>query len=436
MNLKHYKTRAFTLVELLVVIAIIGMLIALLLPAVQAARAAAQRMQCSNNLKQLGLALHNYHDVHESFPNGMPTEVFINASGAWTITHYNWSVHSALLPFIEQSAVGMTIAAGRANFLRTNPGIDLGEFPGAPGTTGGPPLPEGLVRDLKFAITTTIPAFLCPADNEGLRKRDADATYSDVAGTNNPSALAIGRVNYTVSSGDWSVHRDGNTGAPGAASPHPDQRTWSRGPIEARRTHGLAEIQDGTSNTIIMAERAIHNERNVRSIRGGVVAGLNSDGDPPRVWNASGNWQGVAHVQFSAANCMSLREGNQITRAIPDGMLRRGDSGRPGYQWPRSEPIQTWSDTILPPNSPTCHSYGSRTQTENGDNNGPILAPPTSYHTGGVNVVFADGSVHFITDNIHAGNLATARGVQTGPSQFGVWGALGSRNGGEAVSRP
>ena len=93
------KKTGFTLVELLVVIAIIGILIALLLPAVQAAREAARRMQCTNNLKQIGLGLHNYHDTNSAFPPALGgTDNIINTAGNW----YNWHILSfqvALLPF-------------------------------------------------------------------------------------------------------------------------------------------------------------------------------------------------------------------------------------------------------------------------------------------------------------------------------------------------
>lgn len=110
----------FTLVELLVVIAIIGILVGLLLPAVQAAREAARRMQCSNNLKQFGLAMHNYHDTHKTLPSGYITDVLppaqLNTASMMSIvqrTHWSWGAF--VLPFIEQGNVFNSLTDGTSN---------------------------------------------------------------------------------------------------------------------------------------------------------------------------------------------------------------------------------------------------------------------------------------------------------------------------------
>ena len=143
----HRSRRGFTLIELLVVIAIIAVLIALLLPAVQAAREAARRAQCVNNLKQMGLALHNYHQSISSFPLAQGLGVTnLTTTGGWA----QWSAQSMMLPYMEQSAVYKAI---NFNFLSSY------DMAGQQNYT---------------ASTTTINSFLCPSDgNAGVGGRPA-----------------------------------------------------------------------------------------------------------------------------------------------------------------------------------------------------------------------------------------------------------------------
>ena len=135
------RRRGFTLVELLVVIAIIGILIALLLPAVQAAREAARRMQCSNNLKQIGLALHNYHDTNKCFPPG----------SFWyglDYANYRGSILIRLFPFLEQQ-----------------PLYDLYDF----SNPGGVTIDNQKLPDSNDLIqSTVVPVYVCPSDNRQL----------------------------------------------------------------------------------------------------------------------------------------------------------------------------------------------------------------------------------------------------------------------------
>ncbi len=146
MNRTHHRKSSdgFTLVELLVVIAIIGILVALLLPAVQSAREAARRIQCTNNLRQIGLSLLNHHDSHKSFPQGLYTAV----DGVYREIGLGWA--TKLLPYMEEGAVYDQIAS-----FRPSDGSD----PWDPGT------PAKALLDSTFipGAGAVIPSFLCPS---------------------------------------------------------------------------------------------------------------------------------------------------------------------------------------------------------------------------------------------------------------------------------
>lgn len=146
------KRRGFTLVELLVVIAIIGILVGLLLPAVQAAREAARRMSCSNNVKQIGLAMHNYHDTHRSFPYGS-----FNLREAWPANGSNW--RALLLPFIEQGNVYNQLSfTFTSNFMS-------GGAAGANAYSGNEVLINLLVPTYRCPSTAFEPFHIAPVSN-------------------------------------------------------------------------------------------------------------------------------------------------------------------------------------------------------------------------------------------------------------------------------
>jgi len=386
---------AFTLVELLVVIAIIGVLVGLLLPAVQAAREAARRMSCSNNVKQLGLAVHNYHSAYDRLPvNGTGTRRFQSGvSEARTLAQVpisnsrlemSWLV--AITPFIEQQALWEQIS----NPLRDP--VSGRTFPAmGPG-------PRRWLEDHAVARydpwLTEISGFRCPSD----------------PGVGLPGQ---GRTNYVACVGDSSIQMNGivqETGAENTAQSEAG-RAACRGVFVHRTEMRFRDILDGLSNTICAAEIITDLGDNDNRSRGAVggdirVAGgiqlCDGDVDPlrPRFWRAGFN-------------------------AVPVvGGGTSGEHGR-GLKWAHSRTVWGMCTTINPPNSLLCMA---------GSNFSDAIVPPSSQHQGGVHVLMADGAVKFVTDSIEAGNQQSAQ-VGLGPnylqpgsaSPFGLWGALGTR---------
>jgi prepilin-type processing-associated H-X9-DG protein len=203
-------------VELLVVIAIIGILVALLLPAVQAAREAARRTDCVNNLKQLGLAVHNYHDTHKYFPFGK------GPSYPGAPVYARWSAHALILSFMEQGNV--------------QGAIDFNYPPATPGMGGVIPFmpPYSNPNGINVAISKTlIPPFLCPSD-----PTTGDGTWP-------------GQTNYGVNQGGWLCDRGDSPPSPNDISPLELQT----GVMYYLNTTNMASIIDGTSNTAMISEK-------------------------------------------------------------------------------------------------------------------------------------------------------------------------------------
>ncbi len=224
--LSFWKRRGFTLVELLVVIAIIGILVALLLPAVQAAREAARRMSCSNNLKQFGLALHNYHDTYKQFPT---------AGANWANPQVGWQVQ--VLPFVEQEPL----------FERAKMGDRLG-VPWWQVDSVDPGDPAWSINDLRYK---QVPYTVCPSDGEG-QDRDANWAQTNYSGSlgsqrtpSNNGACApylVPGVNYENPGGDAD---HGNTTV----------KTNISGMFGRLGVNiAFGDVKDGTSNTIHVGE--------------------------------------------------------------------------------------------------------------------------------------------------------------------------------------
>ena len=200
----RYKKSGFTLVELLVVIAIIGILIALLLPAVQAAREAARRSQCTNNLKNLALAMHNYHDTYNNLPS---------------IGHDGWDCDTAswvlpLLPFIEQQ--GLYDMTNTNGYVRVNGGVNL-EY-----------------RQMELSIMT------CPSDRS-------------VLGESNADDWCHRRGSYAVNMGNTNYAQQDNNSWDGLGVDKND-----KAPFTVNKWYDFAWMDDGLSNTLLMSEVPIN----------------------------------------------------------------------------------------------------------------------------------------------------------------------------------
>jgi prepilin-type N-terminal cleavage/methylation domain-containing protein/prepilin-type processing-associated H-X9-DG protein len=367
---RNVQRRAFTLVELLVVIAIIGILIALLLPAVQAAREAARRSQCTNNLKQLGLAIHNYHDTNKKIPPRMSGPL---GPGTDSGPFYNPFTNALprLLPYIEQTALYSQFTSPQ-----TYGGTTYASWCGMPWDSNYKPW------DAKIGT------FLCPSDG----------------GASNASPSQVGVSSYHCSTGDypgwWGDPT--NRGAFETGYLYYSWSTWYRG------FSGFEGITDGTSNTIAFSERGVPNSSTAGTTTTDVATNQQT------AINYSGTSSPIA--------CMGLKGGgNRYANGVATANWGPGCFS---YGWAgRNAEIST----VLPPNAPSCSIY-------NEDWNA-VMWSASSYHPGGVNAAFMDGSVRFVSDTIDTGNLSLAP-VASGPSPYGVWGALGSKSGGEVAQIP
>ncbi|MEO1617837.1 MAG: DUF1559 domain-containing protein [Planctomycetota bacterium] len=405
--------KAFTLVELLVVIAIIGILVGLLLPAVQAAREAARRMSCSNNFKQIGLAIHNYHSTFKRLPQQMSgPSVDPTAGGTWGNQQNNptcqmgnsWMI--GILPFCEQQGLWEDIS---------NPynrdGFIWGPFGPAPENDAGNNYDPWL---------TEVPMFRCPSDpGRGLPAR--------------------GRTNYAACSGDawWSAPWNNDTSmtyGPWAWNfvGYTENSGWSqraneshRGVFKQRQQTRFRDILDGLSNTVMCGEIATDLGDNDRRTNALSMVECQEDvnfavwnfGDPerPRFWDISLG----PDLSINPSAAWTARYGR-------------------GFRWHSGFEANTGFKTILPPNSPSCgFNAGDWFPDLHGGN-----YTASSRHQGGAHVLMGDGAVIFMTDSVDAGNqeaeqvsnnATTPESVIGARSPFGLWGALGTRASSEVV---
>jgi prepilin-type N-terminal cleavage/methylation domain-containing protein/prepilin-type processing-associated H-X9-DG protein len=273
------KRSAFTLIELLVVIAIIAVLIGLLLPAVQKVREAAARMSCQNNLKQIGLALHNYHDTYQKFPSG-----FYNSGADGYLLYTTWEVQ--ILPMLEQTALAQQTRA----WLIANPGN--------PWQASNP------------SIAATVPMFICPSNP---RPKVIDAGSSGIG-------APVSLTSYL--------------GCAGTTSGNP---VSADGVLYADSKIRLTDITDGTSNTLLVGER-------------------------PASTDLQWGWWPAAYGTSGAGDGDCVLGSRDAALALYLGAPATNVGLRPGNLNYQGDAAHWWSA-----------------------------------HTGGVNFLFADGSIHFLS---------------------------------------
>jgi prepilin-type N-terminal cleavage/methylation domain-containing protein/prepilin-type processing-associated H-X9-DG protein len=335
--------RAFTLIELLVVIAIIAILIGLLLPAVQKVREAAARIQCTNNLKQLGLAMHNYEGTMNHLPPAFDTTV----PPAWTgypAYFFSWSALAMLNPFLEQTNIYNTMDL-------TQPIYTLPNFTISPAN--------------QFAVQQVIKLFLCPSDLMQPVATGADKDYG---------VPTIGPTNYAVCVGTGTTN-----GGPPLGSP-----LNSDGMFMAGTGFRITDITDGSSNTAMMSESLL-------------------GAGPTNVMNGP---------MPSAPNAIQ-----RVYAYLPFGTPSLTDSGcASATQWNVSDLRGfMWASGEM-----RCGSY-NHYYTPNAAIYDCVMNDPTTFtsfafraarsnHMGGVNVLFGDGSVHFVAQSV---SLQTWRALAT-----------------------
>ena len=338
------KHRGFTLIELLVVIAIIAILIALLLPAVQQAREAARRTQCKNNLKQIGLALHNYHDVHMTFPPG----AIFSENGAFPDALWGLSFWPHILPYLDQGNMWNQMDSGPQSGMA---------FPwslfGLGSLTGG---------EINYNVVNgqQIPALFCPSsplDPFSAWARDFGALFSVDLNLLAPSYVGISGAAPGGTFTESRIVTDVGAGVAGGAPAGYGIQSWG-GMLIINKHVSIRDVSDGTSNTLLVGEQSDF-----------LVDATGNKVQLPHHWGFTmGAVDPGTHTDFAGAtdgrayNLTTIRyppSASSVTAELTDGV-----TGDVGYN-----------------------------------------IPLNSAHPGGSQALVADGSVHFISANIDMDTL-------------------------------
>lgn len=359
-----FARRGFTLIELLVVIAIIAILIALLLPAVQQAREAARRTQCKNNLKQIGLALHNYHDSHRVFPPGR-----MSPSRGGSLGMPCWYGHVSplyhILPYIDQANVWNQLDQSETRVRLNSP----------------------LCISNAFVTDLPLPVYMCPSDPRHMSGVNTNSYRGNwgahiYGGRHFDSGLLVDPV-YTPRAASA---LDGPLGG----------AFIDRGDIE------IGDFADGTSNTVLYSERIIGSTSNStislgNYLHGGGIVNKNDPNNTP------------ASV---VAQCAAADATNPSLYRTDFGWTSGDDPA-----WYYSSYQHGAYNHIYTPNfsRPDC-GCGSIPD----DEHEVAIMSARSYHTGGVHTALADGSVKFTSDNIDL-RIWQAVGTRAGGEVVGEW---------------
>jgi prepilin-type N-terminal cleavage/methylation domain-containing protein/prepilin-type processing-associated H-X9-DG protein len=347
--MKTVARRGFTLIELLVVIAIIAVLIALLLPAVQSAREAARRSQCTNNLKQIGLAMHNYHTSMGSFPLGggySPTGYGYNAG--WG----TWSAQAFMLGYLEQV-----------------PLYNSANFSWAVGMNRGFPINSTVSSSI-------LNVFICPSD--GL------------------SPMPINKT-AVLSCWQWSGETNNYLASLGTTTAYGGLNSTTTGPFtQGGLVYGLQNITDGSSNTIAFGESLV-GDASVQTVKW-------RDGPAFSQTSATGTGWGVADVSSAPGSALynavikdlqgcnvGLQTQNQATAGLVN---------EKGFRWSQDDGGFGMFNTVVPPSSTQYPFAWCKYGQANSNASDGLYQNTSSNHPGGCNFLFCDGSVRFVKSSI------------------------------------